>query len=145
MKNLLHTEKGFTLVEVMISLCVIIICVLSLSKLSILAFQSKAYGEYQTHATVLCNSRLVSLRNLPIDSPELKQSWHQDPMNPIKSGSIEFYRFWMVDNLPKGLEVSVYVAWYDKQMGKAHNFGSPGDLMASKCPRVDMCGFINKE
>jgi prepilin-type N-terminal cleavage/methylation domain-containing protein len=138
-------RKGFTLIEVMIALCIIMICVLTTSKLSLISFQSKSYGEHLTNATILGNSRLDFLQRLPMNSPELRKSWHRDPMNPIRKASIEYYRFWLVDDLPKGKEVTIYVAWHDKQMGMAHNFGSPEDLMASRCPRVDMGEFINKE
>jgi hypothetical protein len=136
---------GFTLVEVMISLCLVMLCVFSVSKLSVLVFQSKSYGECLTRATVLGNSRLIYLRCQPLTAPELKKDWHQDSANPIKSGNAEFYRFWAVDDLPQGKEVTIFVTWHDRQMGRAGDVASMEDLKAGRCPRIKMAEFIRYE
>jgi hypothetical protein len=137
--------RGFTLVEVMIALCLIMLCIFSVSKLSVLAFHSKSYGECLTRATVLGNAQLNLLRDQPLTSPDLKKDWHQDGANPIKSGAAEFYRFWSVEDLPQGKEVTVFVAWHDRQMGRATDFSSLEGLKASRCPRMQMAEFIRSE
>jgi len=136
---------GFTLVEVMISLCLIMLCIFSVSKLSVLVFNSKSYGECLTRATVLGNTQLNHLRSQPMGSTELKKDWHQDKKNPIKSGASEFYRFWTVEDLPQGKEVTVFVAWPDRQMGGADDFSSLEALKAGKCPRIQMTEFVRNE
>lgn len=136
---------GFTLVEVMISLCLIMLCMFSVSKLLLLVFQSKSYGECMTRATVLGNAQLNLLRCRPMASPDLERDWHQDKSNPIKSGAAEFYRFWAVDDLPQGKEVTVFVAWNDRQMGRAADFSSMNELKASRCPKIEMTEFITNE
>jgi Tfp pilus assembly protein PilV len=138
-------KKGFTLMEVMISLCIVMICVVTLSKLMILAFRSKSYSECLTHAVVLGHSKLVSLESMPITSPDLSKSWHQDLTNPLNVDNREYYRFWIVDDAPQGKEVSIYVAWHDQEMGRAGDFGSLEDLNASRCPRIELSEFISKE
>lgn len=140
-----QVRKGFTLIEVMLSLCIIMVFVLAVSKLSILAVHSKSYGEYLTHATVLGNAKLVSLRSLSFTSQELQQSWHKDPQNPMISGGLEFYRFWSVADRPDGKEVSLYVVWHEEQKSRARNFGSLEDLMTSPCPRIYISEFYTRE
>ena len=133
-----QVKKGFTLIEVMLSLCIIMVFVLAVSKLSVLAIHSKSYGEYLTYATVLGHSKLVSLRTLPFTCQELQQNWHQDPLNPLVSGGREFYRFWTVEDKPHGKEVILYVAWRGSQKGRSRNFGSLEDLRSSPCFRIDI-------
>jgi Tfp pilus assembly protein PilV len=140
-----QVRKGFTLIEVMLSLCIIMVFVLAVSKLSILAVHSKSYGEYLTHATVLGHAKLVSLRSLSFTSQELQQNWHQDQQNPVISGGMEFYRFWSVADMPHGKEVSLYVVWHEGQKSRVKNFGSLEDLMTSQCPRICISEFFTME
>jgi len=137
--------RGFTLIEVMISLCLIMLCIFSVSKLLLLVFRSESYGECVTRATVLGNAQLNLLRCRPMASPDLKRDWHQDRSNPIKSGAAEFYRFWAVDDLPRGKEVTVFVAWNDRLMDKAADFASMDDLKTSRCPKIQLAAFITSE
>jgi prepilin-type N-terminal cleavage/methylation domain-containing protein len=133
-----QVKKGFTLIEVMLSLCIIMFFVLAVSRLSILAIHSKSYGENITHATVLGHIKLVSLRSLPFTCQDLRQDWHQDPLNPLVSDGMEFYRFWTVADKPQGKDVTLYVAWHGSRIGRVRNFGSLEDLRSSQCARIDI-------
>ena len=138
-------KKGFTLIEVMVALVMVMVCVLAVAKLSVLAVQSKAYGEHLTRATMLGQAGILSLQALKETSPEILEGWHQDPLNPLSHDGMEFYRFWMVTQRPLGKEVTLYVAWHDRHGGRARGFGSLEGLMASPCPRIDLREFLVQE
>jgi prepilin-type N-terminal cleavage/methylation domain-containing protein len=129
--------RGFTLIEVLIALCVIMVFFVGISKISVLTTRSSRYSEDLTYATTLGHSKLLGLKAVPTSSPLMSLDWHQDPDNPLSCQNKEFYRFWLVSKVPLGKEVRMYVAWKDKEKDSVYNFGSLGDLTGSQCSKID--------
>lgn len=128
---------GFTLIEVLVTLCVIMVFFVGISKTASLAAKSCRYSDDLTYATMLGHSKLLSLRTVKFDSREMDLNWHQDPGNPIGWRNKKYYRFWQVRAVPLGKEVSMYVAWDDYRGGSLQNFTSVENLRSSKCPCID--------
>lgn len=137
--------RGFALIEVMISLFIIMVFFVGLSKVSILSTRSGSYSENLTYASVLGHSKLMALKKLALDSAELSSNWHQDPQNPITSNNRCYYRFWMVNTVSLGKEIRMFVAWDDSQRDKAFNFASLESLQGSTCPRVNFSDVFLQE
>jgi prepilin-type N-terminal cleavage/methylation domain-containing protein len=89
-------RKGFSLIEVMIALCILMICISAFARMQLVCIHARGYGERLTRATVLGNAMLSSLRNEHFTIQDLHAGWHPDQKNPIKEGNIDFYRFWSV-------------------------------------------------
>jgi prepilin-type N-terminal cleavage/methylation domain-containing protein len=129
-------KKGFSLIEVMIALCILMVSAMAFFRMHHACVQARAYGECLTRAAVLGSSRMMALGSLPGAAPELSPAWHQDPGNPLPDGGMGFYRFWTVRQTPAGREATVYVAWSDRRRGRAQNFGSEEEISAATCPKV---------
>jgi prepilin-type N-terminal cleavage/methylation domain-containing protein len=129
-------KKGFTLIEVMIAMCILMICIVAFTKMQLVCIHAKGYGERLTRATILGSAGLSSLRNGQFTMQDLKAGWHPDQNNPIKEGNVDFYRFWSVMDVAEGKDVMMYIAWGDK--AKIWNFGSLEELNSSPCPRIDL-------
>ena len=127
---------GFSLVEVMIALCILMFSALAFFRMHLVCIQARAYAECHTRAAVLGSSLMMNLDSLPAAAPDLTEEWHQDPGNPVADSGMQFYRFWIVRQVPEGREATVYVAWNDKTRGRAANFGSEEAIAAAKCPRI---------
>lgn len=129
-------KKGYSLLEVMIALLLIMIIFFAYMKISVLSIRSNRYSEDITTASVLAHTKLVSLKNLSAESAQLSPQWHQDPENPIVRENVSFYRFWEVTDIPLGKQVMLYVSWYDQTRSKPGHSGSLTDLQESRCPMV---------
>ncbi len=129
-------RKGFTLIEVMIALCILMICIVAFARMQLVCIHAKGYGEQLTRATVLGGASLSALRSRQFTTQDLRMGWHKDQNNPIKEGNVDFYRFWSVMDVAGGKDVMMYIAWGDK--AKVWNFGSFEELNSSHCPRIDL-------
>jgi len=137
--------RGFTLIEVLVALCVIMVFFVGISKISVLATRSSRYADDLTYATAFGHSKLLSLKALPVDSPSMSLDWHQDPDNPLSCQNKEFYRFWLISKVSLGKEVRMYVAWKDNRENPARNFGSLADLQSSRCSKIDFADVFLQE
>lgn len=135
-------SRGFSLLEVLVTLLVIMLLFTAAARISILATRSGSYAQAHTCAAVLGHTALVRLAVLDYDSPDLRAGWHRDPANPIEYGGRGgYYRFWQIDESPKGKQVVLSVAW-DEDMRKAEDFGSQISLKESGCPQVSFSEII---
>jgi len=135
-------NRGFSLLEVMITLVVIMLVFVATARISVVTAQSGRYSEALTAASVLGHTTLVRLKGLPCDSSDLESGWHQDPENPIEYGPGQYYRFWQVSAAAEGIRSDVHVAWDEGMRQEARNFGSFVELEQSGCPHISFSGII---
>ncbi|MDT8272286.1 MAG: prepilin-type N-terminal cleavage/methylation domain-containing protein [Desulfomonilia bacterium] len=138
-------NKGFSFIEVMVALCIIMVFSLALFQMYALCMRSSSQSESQTRAALLCNAQMLWLESLDPAHPDLAPAWHQDPGNPLKQGAGEYFRFWDVRDGEHGKEVSLYVAWTDSHRSQAGMFSSYEDLLSSGCPAVAFACMIPGE
>lgn len=137
--------KGFSLIEVLVALFVIMAFFAGISKIMILSTRSCRYSEDLTCAATLGHSKLVALGSENPGSKDLSLEWHKDSLNPIIMHNKEFYCFWQVTEISVGKKVNLFVAWNDSRSGEAKNFGSMKDLLDSSCPHIDFADIVLKE
>jgi len=137
--------KGFSLIEVLVALFLIMTCFAGISKIMILSARSCRYSEDLSYASAFGHSKLVFLESLQPESSDLSLDWHQDPLNPIVLQNKDFYCFWMITKVAVGKKVNLFVAWNDNIRGDVKNFGSLADLQDSKCPHIDFTDIFLKE
>jgi type IV pilus assembly protein PilV len=63
MKKFRKNEKGFTLIEVMISMVILAIGILGLAPLMVLSIYSNTYSQDLTRATAVAQDRIEQLKN----------------------------------------------------------------------------------
>ncbi|MCK9264739.1 MAG: prepilin-type N-terminal cleavage/methylation domain-containing protein [Deltaproteobacteria bacterium] len=129
-------SRGFSLLEVLVALLVIMLLFTAGARISILSTRSGSYARDHTCAAVLGHTGLVRLAGLDYGSPELRAGWHRDPANPIEYGGRSgYYRFWQIDESSMGKQVVLFVTW-NEGARKASDFGSQVSLKESGCPQV---------
>ena len=77
-------KKGFSLIEVMIALCILMVSAMAFFRMHMVCTQARAYADCLTRATVLGSSRMLHLDSLPATAPDLTEEWHQDPVYFIR-------------------------------------------------------------
>lgn len=135
-------RRGFSLVEVMVALCILMICAACLFRLNVVAVRARSHGEILTRATLLGAMKAEELANPRAAPGAIQPGWHRDPGNPIKDGGMDFYRFWAVKEDTQGASASVYVIWSEKNRAKAADFSSLQEVEASSCPIVAIDEYI---
>lgn len=135
-------RRGFTIIEVMIALCMLMLCIVASLKMCVMCNQAMSYGERLTRATMMASTMLQKLRNRPYTVEDLKPGWHADQDNPHRNGSTDFCRFWAVTETASGKDVRMFVAWADKGRPAATNFSSQPELESNGCPRIDLRELI---
>ncbi len=71
-------EKGFSLIEVLISLIVLAVGLLAVADLQIFSIKGGSASNHVTQATILAQNRLEELRSLPYDDSLLTQGQHEE-------------------------------------------------------------------
>lgn len=129
-------NKGYSLIEVMVSLLILMVVFVAVSKVVVLGIRSNGYSEALTVASVLGHTKLIALNNLPSLSPNLDLKWHEDPDNPIKLDNTLYYRFWEVNENSLGKQVYLYVVWDDHRRSFPGKFNSLAEIKSSGFPVV---------
>ena len=75
-KKNLKTEKGFTLVEIMVAICVFSIGMLAVASMQVSGTQGTANAKWQTGATVWASDQMEKIISLPYDHPDLADGAH---------------------------------------------------------------------
>jgi prepilin-type N-terminal cleavage/methylation domain-containing protein len=63
-----RNQRGFTLIELMIALTVLLIGVSGILSLQLVSFQSTAYSRHATEAAVLGEDKMEQLRTVPVST-----------------------------------------------------------------------------
>ena len=70
-KFFVEREKGFTLLEVMISLVILSIGLLGLAALQLVAVKNNSFSSEMTYATMLAQQQAETLKSLPFSDSDL--------------------------------------------------------------------------
>ena len=123
------TEKGFTLIEVLVAMAVFSLALLGLEKMHLTAIQVNATASRLTQATTLAQDKVERLMAMPYDDPMLADTTatgstttypntgHPDPSPPPQGYTIT----WEVDtDVPSpGLKtINIFVAWKNLNVSK---------------------------
>ncbi len=103
-------ERGFSLIEVLVSLIVLGVGLLAVAELQIMSFKGDAASNHVTQATILAQNRLEELRRVPYNDSLLTEGQHEDG---ALAGSI-FSRAHAVADLTSTMKtVTTTVRWTD--------------------------------
>ena len=101
-------ERGFSLIEVLISLIVLAVGLLAVAELQIMSVKGGSASNHVTQATILAQNRLEELRRLPYNDSLLTHGQHEDGPLP---GSV-FSRVHDVADLSSTMKtVTATVRW----------------------------------
>jgi len=133
-------KKGFSLVEIMLAL--LLVCIISASAVKMLMASSRAGNDSttRTYASILANSKLVSLKSCPSGIADLTPGWHADKDNPLVYSNKSYYRYWTIALNSNGTKtINVHVKW--DSSGEAPEISSQEDMANSPCSGVQHTGI----
>jgi type IV pilus assembly protein PilV len=112
--GILRNGRGFTLIEIMVAVALLVIGILGLIATATSVIQGNAISRQMTTAMALAQERMEILKRLSYTASDLTSGSHTDPGNPL---STIYTRSWTVaDNSPAAnmKTVQVTVAWTRK-------------------------------
>ena len=113
----LKTEKGFTLVEVVMASLVLLVGVTIISSVIAGVVRRNFYSQRHTQAVILAQNKIEELVNDGYSNPNLTEGEYENPLNPVNStgdSSGVFYQYWMIEDLrpiPRSKLITSIVKW----------------------------------
>ena len=112
MKDSITSRRaGFTLIEVLIGLIFLAVGILAFSSLQITSIRGNSFSHHLMQATYIAQDGLESLRNLPLDSPQLQSASHHP--EPVAVSGVRFNRSYAVASNGNLKRIDYSVAWND--------------------------------
>jgi prepilin-type N-terminal cleavage/methylation domain-containing protein len=96
-------KKGFSLIELLISMSLIFFLLTGMAQLIILSCATKKKAEFHLTAASLACSKLEHLKSLPFESPELEQGCHAESVKDSLSAEV-LLREWRVLDLAEDMK-----------------------------------------
>lgn len=110
-KSTRRSQKGFSLVEVLICMVIVAVGLLALAGMQITSIKGNALSRKVTQATVLAQNKMEELKRLPFTDPSLSSGCHSEG---TLSGTV-FSRSYQIEDLSATLKaITVTVQWADE-------------------------------
>ena len=96
------SEKGFTLVEVVMATLLLAIGVAIIGTVISEIVKKNFYSQRHTQAVLLAQNKIEELLNDGYGDPNLDDDTYENPLNPVNATGDSngvFYQFWEVDDL----------------------------------------------
>jgi len=113
----LSDNRGFTLIEVIMASCILVIGVGIISSIIMGLISKNFQNQRQTQAVIIAQNKIEELIIAGYDSPDLTEGQYENDMNPINalgdSNGI-FYQSWEIEDvkpIPKSKLITSTVKW----------------------------------
>lgn len=116
-KNL--KERGFTLVEIMVAICVFSIGMLAVASMQVSGTQGTASAKWNTGAAVWASDQVEKIISLPYDHADLTNGAHAGVTEDQYAISWNVQDNWLVNNTKM---ITVTVAWDDRWLNRTVSF-----------------------
>ena len=114
-----NTERGFTLVEIIVAICVFSIGMLAVASMQVSGTQGTASAKWNTGATVWASDQMEKIISLPYDHPDLADGAHAGVTEDQYAISWVVQDDELVDNTKT---ITVTVTWDDRSMNRTVSF-----------------------
>ena len=114
-----NTERGFTLVEIMVAICVFSIGMLAVASMQVSGTQGTASAKWQTGAAVWASDQIEKIISLPYDHADLTNGAHAGVTEDQYAISWVVQDDELVDNTKT---ITVTVTWNDHSMNRTVSF-----------------------
>ena len=111
------SEKGFTLVEVIMASLLLVVGVTIVSSIISSVMTNNFYSQRHTQAVILAQNKIEELLNDGYSSTNLHEGDYENPLNPVNAtgdSSGVFYQYWKIDDLrpiPRSKMITSFVKW----------------------------------
>jgi len=114
--NWTKEAKGFSLLEVLVSLVFLAVGLLALAGLQMTSLRGNYFSQHLTRATLMAQDRLEFLKNLPLSSNRLLPNQYDD--QPVTLSGVPFERTYSVTEANNMRTIQYTVRWND---GRDHS------------------------
>ena len=109
---MLKKQKGFTLIEVLISLIIFAVGLLAIAGMQITSIKGNHFSSNVTQAAVLAQNKLEYLKNLPFEDPKLDGGQPPEQINESGIVFVVEYGVVLMGNYMK--KITATVQWTDQ-------------------------------
>ncbi len=112
-----HSEKGFTLVEVIMASLILVIGMGIIGSIIADITRKNFYSSRHTQSVILAQNKIEELLNDGYDSPHLNEGDYENSLNPVNATGDSngvFYQFWTIEDLrpiPKSKQITSKIQW----------------------------------
>ncbi len=115
-----HSEKGFTLVEVIMAMLILTLGIGIISSIIADVSRKNFLSHNHTQAVIMAQNKIEELLNDGYESSNLTEGFYENQNNPINAAGDStgvFYQYWQIDDLrpiPKSKQITSWIQWEDK-------------------------------
>ena len=115
-----RSEKGFTLVEVIMAMLVLTVGIGVISSIIADVSRKNFLSQNHTQAVIIAQNKIEELLTDGYESPNLVEGSYENPNNPVDATGDSagvFYQYWKVDDvrpIPRSKQITSWVQWEDK-------------------------------
>lgn len=118
-KNKLKTQRGFTLVEIVIAICIFSVGMLAVATMQVSGTHGTAAAKWQTEAAVWASDQIEKMISLPYDHADLDDGAHAGVTQGQYAISWVVQEDELIDNAKT---ITVTVAWEDRWFDRTVSF-----------------------
>lgn len=106
-------ERGFTVIEVLIALLILLVGMAGILSLQMTSVQATAFSRHATEASVLAEDKMEWLRTQPLTT--LATGAEPDPVDSrgVPDPNALYQRSWVVTPAATGVNIQVTVTWLE--------------------------------
>jgi prepilin-type N-terminal cleavage/methylation domain-containing protein len=105
-------QRGFTVVEVLIALLVLLIGMAGILSMQLTSVQATAFSRHATEASVLAEDKMEELRTMP--TAALADASDQVDARGVLDPQGLYTRAWTIASVPPHLAITVTVSWLEQ-------------------------------
>ena len=112
-----RSERGFTLIEVIMAMTVLMIGIASISSIINNMTRKNFFSQRHTQAVIMAQNRIEALLNAGYDHDDLDEGLYENAMNPINATGDTtgiYYQYWEIEDLnpiPRSKKITSWVQW----------------------------------
>ena len=107
-------ERGFTLIEVLIALLVLMVGMAGILSLQITSMKATSFSRHATEASSLAEDKVEDLRTVPISSSRFADGTDQVDSRGVAAADGQYTRSWFISPGTETTIITVSVAWTER-------------------------------
>jgi len=107
-------ERGFTIIEVLIALLVLMVGMAGVLSLQLTSMKATGFSRHATEASILCEDKMEDLRTIPLNSVRFVTDRDQVDARGVPDVEGLYERVWRVTPGTDNTTISVEVSWEEQ-------------------------------
>ena len=107
-------ERGFTIIEVLIALLVLMVGMAGVLSLQLTSMKATGFSRHATEASILCEDKMEDLRTIPLNSARFVTDRDQVDARGVPDAEGLYERVWRVVPGTTNTTISVEVSWEEQ-------------------------------